>query len=366
MKPNVLRAPLINSAIVLIILSLLVYLTSTSPEGSVWASIATIVVSTVKAVQWAIALAIGLVVSLAVLFGIFFGAVAMVNPASASRMYEGLRQTLLLWFGPVINLFKSNRQEKMSAALAEFGTSLKSEIAADIQGVQANLAKAQTEMESRLTTLSSRITALEETVSSLAPGEQVEALAEELTRTSEAVTAIQGTVDGLKTTVDQAAQQAGEISPEKILGDLPARIETLEQQEMPEVPAPVDITPLEQTVASLQAELTAVQKKAEEALELAAKKPAPAVKPVQAAAKKAKMKAVPKKEEEHRIFSYFDDPADKKKVAELVADTLKKDMSYKQAMEHVAKGLGGKKGAIITSHPSLSKDYIRQCRRKSS
>jgi len=47
-----------------------------------------------------------------------------------------------------------------------------------------------------------------------------------------------------------------------------------------------------------------------------------------------------------------------------VASTLKKDMSYKQVMDFVAKELGGNKGKIITSHPSLSKDYIRQCRRK--
>ncbi len=366
MKPNVLRAPLINSAIVLVIFSLLAYLTSTSAEGSIWSSIGVIIVSTARAVQWAAALAIGLAISLSVLIGIFLGAVAMVNPGAASRMYEGLRRTLLNWFEPLINLFKSDREEKLAATLAEFGTEVKSEINTDIQAVQASLARVQAELETKIAALSSRVNSLDETVASLATTEQVDAVAEEIGKTAETVTAVQASLDGLKTTVDQAAKQAREVSAEAILGDLPARIETLEQQEIPEPAPAVDIAPLEKTVAGLQAELSELEKKADQALELASAKPEPApAAATKPAAKKTKKKAAEKKEEEHRIFSYFHDPEDKKKVAELVAATLKKDMSYKQAMEHVAKGLGGEKGAIITSHPSLSKDYIRQCRRKS-
>ena len=118
-------------------------------------------------------------------------------------------------------------------------------------------------------------------------------------------------------------------------------------------------------MATLQDKLNSVEKKAEEALQTAAtRKATPAAK---AAPKAAPQKTASQKkstEEEHRIFSYFDDPADKQKVADIVASTLKKDMSYKQVMDLVAKEIGGEKGAIITSHPSLSKDYIRQCRRK--
>jgi hypothetical protein len=387
MKPNVLRAPLIKSAIVLILFSLLVYFTGTSPEGSVWASIGTIIIAAFRTVQWAVALAIGLAVCLAVLFGIFLGAVAMVNPASASRMYEGFRTPLLLWFAPIMNLFKSDREEKLAAALETFGRKIKEEISVEIQEVRTTLAKGQAELESRLTSLSSRLNSLGETVDALPGNDQVEAVNEEAKAATETVTAVQAAVDNLKTAVDQAVQQIQEISPDKILGDLPARIEALEQQEIPEPAPAVDIAPLEKSVADLQAELEATRKQAEEALKAATVKPEPsapaAEKPAAAENKKAsatKTKAKEKpaekqkktasskkkeQEEEHRIFSYFDDPADKKKVADLVASTLKKDMSYKQVMDMLAKELGGEKGDVITSHPSLSKDYIRQCRRKS-
>ena len=373
MKSNVLRAPLIKSAIVLVIFSLLAYFTSTSPEGSVWNSIGTIFVFAFTTLQWVFALSIGLIICLAVLFGIFFGAVAMVNPASASRMYEGLRRTLLDWFTPVINLFKSEREEQLAAALETFGQSLKKEITADIQAARTVLQKTQAELETKIGSLSSRLATLEESVTGLAAGEQVEALAEEVKGAVESAAELKSAVDSLKSNVEQTAKQVQEVSGEAILGDLPARIEALEQQEMPEPPAAVDITPLEKDIAGLQSELASVQQKAEEALKAAVEAaeqpaaPAPTSEPVaeEVNSEPEQDASEAGEDDEHRIFSYFDDPADKKKVADLVASTLKKDMSYKQVMDFIAKELGGEKGEIITSHPSLSKDYIRQCRRSS-
>ena len=341
MKPNVLQAPLIKSAIVLVIFSLLFYFTSSSPDGSVWGSIGSIFIVAFRTIQWAFALAIGLIVSLAVLIGIFFGAVALVNPASASRMFEGLRQTLLNWFAPLITLCKTKRQEKLTAAFDTFGQDLKKEFASDIQATQMGLSKTQTELETRLGSISSRLATLEEATNRMAPSEQVEAMVGEVNDVVESTAVIKETVDTLKSSVEQTAS--------------------------------VDITGLEKNIAELQSELASVQQKTEEALQTATKAaakaaqqpaaPVPAEKPSAKKVEKKQDEVKAAGEEEHRIFSYFDD-ADKKKVADLVASTLKKDMSYKQVMDFVAKELGGNKGKIITSHPSLSKDYIRQCRRK--
>jgi predicted nucleic acid-binding Zn-ribbon protein len=385
MKPNVLRGPLVKSAVVLIILSLLVYFTSTTPGGSVWSSIGTLFIAAVKTVQWAVALAIGLSVSLAVMIGIFLGAAALFNPASSSRMYEGLRLTLADWFAPVIALFQSDREEKLAAALESQALSLKKEFSTDLQAVQAGVQKKQAELESKIGGIASRLAALAATTEALAPAEQVDAVAEEVKGVAESAAQVQSAVDASKDSVAQTSKQVEEISAEAILGDLPSRLETLEQQEIPEPPK-VDIEPLHKEIAALKTELAAVQEKSAEAVKKAVaaqeaasvaqpvkeEKPAQAEKaarpvPKQKATKDAaKEKKQAPRDEEHRIFSYFSDAADKKKVAELVASTLKKDMSYKQVMDLLAKGLGGKKGAIITSHPSLSKDYIRQCRRNNS
>lgn len=344
MKSNVLRAPLVKSAVILLVFSLLFYLTATSPEGSIWCSLGAIFIGALRTVQWLIGLSIGLVISIAVLIAIFLGAAAMFNPASASRMYEGLRSTLMVWLAPVINLFKSDREEQLAAALEGLGQELKKEISVDIQAGQNDLRKGQAKLTTAVNSLSGRLTTLEETTATLAASEQVETLDEEIKGTAATVAELKGGVATLENKIAQTADTN--------IGDLPARIEALEQQEV-EPAVVVDLAPLEEDIAALRSEFKAMQEQDDSQPDAAP--PTGAEQPEPTAAE----------EGEHRIFSYFDDPADKEKVAETVASTLKKDMSYKQVMDLVAKGLGGgAKGKIFTSHPSLSKDYIRQCRRE--
>ncbi len=375
MKANALRGPLIKSAIVLLIISMLAFFTSTSPGGGLWGSMGTLVITILRTVQWIIGMIIALSVSLAVMIGIFLGAVALVNPASSSRMFEGLRQTLSSWFAPVLSLLNSDKDAGSVDRLESFVQGVKKELAADVQQVQANLGKSLAEVEGKISRFSSRVGNLEETAANLAQTEQVDALAEEVKGAGESLTEIKSVADSLKGRMDQAEKQVKEVAGEAILGDLPSRIEALEQKVIPES---VDTKPLEKDITALKNELATVQKQVAEALEKAAQAVSKTEKladtPVQKVQQKKPVpKAAPKKEEapatqsspEHRIFSYFDNDADKTKVIEVVASTLKKDMSYKQVMDLVAKNLGGKKGEIITSHPSLSKDYIRLCRRNS-
>ncbi|MCW5200401.1 hypothetical protein VU07_01090, partial [Desulfobulbus sp. F4] len=67
--------------------------------------------------------------------------------------------------------------------------------------------------------------------------------------------------------------------------------------------------------------------------------------------------------EEHRIFGYFDSPADRQKLAELVESALGKGLNQKQMLDYLVRGLGPLKGKIISSHPALIKEYIKNCRR---
>jgi hypothetical protein len=373
MKANTLRGPLIKSAIVLFIISMLAYFTSTSPGGSVWASMGTLTVTILRTVQWAISLVIALAVSLSVMIGIFLGAVALVNPASSASMFESLVKTLGTWFAPLAAIFSSNKEAELAKTLEGMATDLKKELTADIQAVQSGLRQGITGVESKVSSVASRLGTIEETAASLAPSEQVEALAEEVKSAGESLAEIKGVAESLKGKVEQAEKQVKEVSGETILGDLPSRLEALEQQEIPEPVPAVDVSPLEQEIASLKKELAEVKKIAAEAVVKAEKKddkPPKAQKtkaPAAAAQENTKQAASQQAaaENEHRIFSYFDNEKDKKKVAELVQSTMKKDMSYKQVMDFVAKQLGGEKGKIITSHPSLSKDYIRLCRKNS-
>jgi len=392
MKSSQLRAPLIGSAIVLAILSLVVYFTLTTPDGSLFGSFGSIIILILRTVQLIVGLGLALLVSLAVLIGIFLGAVAIFNASAASRMYEGLRSSLASWLAPLASLVKSDQEEKIVEELSSLKDGLKNEMARLITPVKKELTAIQEVAETKVATLKSKLSEVEEGVAAKAASEDLETVNEELAALAESVKGIEATLKDLSTKVENA----GKVDPAEILGDLPARIEALEQQEAPEavdlqpVEEKIDglakaieqaTKPLEEKISSLSNEIATLKDalaKQEEKISAAASQPAKAAKPAKKAAAPAKKKsepapkkkAEPKKEtaasadDEHRLLSYFDDPADKKKLQDLVAQTLKKDMTYAQVTKFLIKEMGKEKGKIISEHPALAKDYIRQCRRK--
>jgi len=387
MKSSQLRSPLIGSAIVLALFTLVVYFRLTTPDGSLVGSFGSIVILIFKSIQIIIGLALALLVSMAVLVAIFLGAVALNNPAAASRMYEGLRSALASWLAPLAGLIKSDRGEKLEQELVSLKEGLKTDMVRLVTPVKKELAVLQEAAEKKVSGLKNRLCEVEEGVAAKASGEDLETLSGELATLTETVQGIEATLKELTGKIEQA----GKVDPAEILGDLPARIEALEQKESPE---PVDLQPVEEKIDGLAKAIADATKPLtekisaldgeiatlKEALARQEQKEAPApAKPAQKAAAPAKKKkgavaakkaepkkeAAPKKdEEEHRLLSYFDDPADKKKLQSLVAKTLKKDMTYAQVTKYLVKEMGKEKGKIISEHPALAKDYIRQCRRR--
>ncbi len=399
MKSSQLRSPLIGSAIVLAILSLVVYFTLTTPDGSLFSSFGSIVMLVLRTIQLVIGLGLALLASLAVLIAIFLGAVAIFNASAASRMYEGLRSTLAAWLTPLAGMIQSDQGGKFQEKLAGLGEEMKIEMVGLVAPLKKELAAIQETSDKKVSVLKSRLGVIEEGVSSRASGEEVETLGGEVAALAEVVKGIEATLKDLAARVEQA----GKVDSAEILGDLPARMEALEQKEIPE---PVDLQPVEEKIdglaktiaeatrplnekiTSLDGEIATLkealarqeQKQTPAAAKPARKAAAPAGKKSETpAAKKAEPKkggtpkksAAPKKEaapakgeDEHRLLSYFDDPADKKKLKNLVAQTLKKDMTYAQVTKYLVKEMGKQKGKIISEHPALAKDYIRQCRRR--
>ncbi len=383
MKSNQLRSPLISSAILLAVFSLIVYFTLTSPEGSVLNSFGSIVALFLRIIQVTIGLGLALIVSLAVLIGIFLGAVALVNPSTSSRMFEALRQAVQSWLAPLAGLLKSDKGEKLKEELDAFGTTLKTDFSRMVAPVKQELAAVQGNLEGKVSALRAKLSEVEESVADKASVEQVETVTAEVAAVSETLTGTEASVKTLAAKVEQV----GASDPGQILGDLPSRLEALEQKEDPEA---VDLQPLEAKISGLQAEITKVTQPLEEKIailtsEITELKAALAEKKSTAkseeAAKKTTAASTAKKEEkkstsaaksasgaddgEHRLLSYFTSPAEKKKLEDLVDQTLKKDMTYAQVTKFLVKKMGKEGGKIISEHPSLAKDYIRQCRRKS-
>ena len=373
MKSNQLRSPLISSAILLAVFSLIVYFTLTSPEGSVLNSFGSIVALLLRIIQVVIGLGLALIVSLAVLIGIFLGAVALVNPSTSSRMFEALRQAIRSWLAPLAGLLKSKKGEKLKEERDAFGATLKTDFSRMVAPVKKELAAVQGNFDNKVSALRGKLSEVEESIAGKASIEQVETVTAEVAAVSETLTGTEASVKTLAAKVEQVgAPDSGQI-----LGDLPSRLEALEHKEDPEA---IDLQAIEEKISGLQAEITRATQPLEEKIaaltsEIIELKAAPAEKKSTAksevAATKEEQKgasaatSVPEADDgEHRLLTYFTDAAEKKKIEDLVGQTLKKDMTYAQVTKFLVKKMGKDGGKIIREHPSLVKDYIRQCRRK--
>ncbi len=352
MKNNTLRAPLIKAGVVLGIFALLVYFTSTSAEGSVWNSLGSIIVFLFRTVQLAVGLALSLLICLAVLIGIFLGAVALVNRDGARRMYEALVETVGRWLQPCTGLLRRDRTAELEARLESFGQELKAELSSGLNRTARELREAQEVLENKLQSLVSRLRDMEEKAEQKAGADQVEELALTVADSGETLAKLDQAIARIETEVKKAMDQVQAVSPDSLLGDLPARIEALESREGSGV---------EEKIVALQEEIVAIRRGLDETMS--------AVQVIT-----SRVEAGPAAggdesgsgnggEKEHRLFSYFEDPADRAKLAELVGSTLKKDMTYSQVMEFIGQEMGPDAARIISEHPSLTKDYIRQRRR---
>jgi predicted nucleic acid-binding Zn-ribbon protein len=352
MKNNTLIKPLILSMLVLAPFSLLLYLIASSPEATVWSSIGLMIMGIFRTIQWLLALIVALALCLAFLFAIFFGAVALFDREASAKMFQGFQDSLPDWVPSLPEACCSSPAQSTGAATQDQYEALQSEIS----GVQNNL-------NSTIDQLSIRLEKLEGV--SADNQQQLKEISSEMEDTVGSLSNVQATILALRNSTEHTARQLEDVSPEHILGNLPQRLQALEKEQAAlEIPSPVDLSPLQEEIKTIQVQLGQIKEKADKALEAATTEPEEHA--AASVVQEAPQTTPEQEEEEHRIFSYFDEQADKEKLVALVTSTLNKDMSYKQILNLLAKELGPKKGKIISSHPSLSKDYIRQCRKNRS
>ena len=244
MKANMMRTPLLKSAVVLLFLVILVYLTSASPEGSVLNSVGQIIIGAFRLVQWAIAMAIGLTVSIAFLFGVFLFAVFLVNRESAATMYQSLKGSIATLLQPVFSRIGAFQCRQAAPAPqpavqtpqpvvqapptpAEPREDLKAIIAGEVKKVT----ETQQTLSDQFAALSGKIDAMEAKSNELAAAStaRLETITAELAASGKALTAVQENVSKLEDKLNDTTRQGQAITPDKLLGDLPSRLDKLEQ-----------------------------------------------------------------------------------------------------------------------------------------
>lgn len=268
MKENMMRTPLIKSAVVLLFFVLLAYLTSASPEGSVLNSVGLIIIGAFRFVQWLIAMAIGLAVCIAFLIGIFLFAVYLVNKKSAATMYAGVKRSVATLCAPLFSRLgsfsckESSCTQPVTPAQPVQATvdteELKGELQTIIIDEVKKVADNQQALHAQFAALNAQMQAMEEKSSSFAAVGQLETIAGEIAASGKVLGAVQSSVATLEGQLTNTVQQLQAMTPEAILGDIPARLQSLEQQGDEKG---FDPQPLTESLQTLQKEMEELKKK---------------------------------------------------------------------------------------------------------
>ena len=264
MKPTMMRAPLYKAGAVLLFFVILAYLTSASPDGGVLNSIGQIIIGAFRFVQWSIAMVIGLTFSIAVLIGIFLFAVFLVNKASAAAMYQALKASVMNLCQPVFSRYCSKAPGVTAPCAAAPAPAAcapeqpKEDLSAKIADEIQKVADSQKALNDQFSALSGKIQSLEEKSADFVAASQLEAINAELASSGKALGTVQENMSALEGKVNQTLQQVNAITPEKILGDIPARLQKLEVKG--DEPG-FDPAPLATSIETLQQEVEALKKK---------------------------------------------------------------------------------------------------------
>lgn len=326
MKGNLLRAPLILTAVIISVASLLIYLTATSSEGSLWSSIGTLIMAAFKIIQLGLGLVVALIFCLAVLTGIFLACVALISRESAAKMLEELRQEISDKLLYVRSLVIRDHPSSGKKVLHEFGEELKKEIQAEmdisLQSMRNNHAAATGYMEK----MKEQLERIE------INGNNIQSLISRLEKHDDDLQALVAKTEGINTEVQKIQARIDKLSAEMKKEDVEPVVKALDQR----------IDEIKNQSTSLQDELVEIKDH---------------IATIEAQThNESRPESV---QEEPRLFAHFSNKTMQKRVEELVTATLESDMSYSQVIDHLLEQTTGKTKEILAAHPSLTRDYIR-------
>ena len=243
MTSNGLRKSLLKSAALLVVISLLVYLTAVSPDGSLWASLGTLFMAMFRTIQLSLGLVISLLFCLLVLIGIFLGCVAMVSRESAANMLEQLRRMIsdkLLWVRALVVRDMPSRGTRL---LKEYGENLKQEIREEMDGSLTQLRVEQNSAMEQINGITQRVETIVNRMDNESISNQVEEQGKAFRELQEVLQSVQEQTIQLQANLNELASQIDN-------GDIVRSVEELSRQ----------VNELQVANASLQTEFSEVKK----------------------------------------------------------------------------------------------------------
>ena len=261
MKTNTMRAPLYKAGAVILVMALLAYLTSSS-GGGVLDSVGQLIIGAFRLVQWGIAMVIGVAVCIAVFIGIFLFAVSLYDKEASASVYAKTKQSVAELLAPVFAFVggfccKSSSCSAPVQPTVDTSAQLKNELQTIVAGEVGKITASQQELNAQFASLHTKIQSLEEKTAGFAAAGQVEAIAGEIAASAQTLNGVQETITALEGKISDTAQKLQAITPDKMLGDLPVRLEKLEQQGEDKG---FDPQPLTESIQNLQKEMEEIKK----------------------------------------------------------------------------------------------------------
>lgn len=351
MKNRELQSSLVKSGIILILCVFFIYAFAADDSGGIGGTIS----SLFSATLFLIGITVAIAVSIAVMFGIYFGILFLHDTETCSKTYAEFKNKLAgstKFISSTCATKCSSKKAPVVATLSDEDLSpLRSnqdKLGSQISGLQDSVAG----LEKTLSSVSSSITGATEEIAKL--DEKVASAGEELESKATTASVEEATK---KLTADITAIQ-GSVKP---LGDKLAELETtLASMGTEDDSSDDDLQEkVDTAISGMKKELATMQSTIKS---LATAAPAAAATP---AAKKAKQPAKKAEEAPHKILSYFQKKADENKFVKLVDEAVKDGMTYAQVGEFLNESLSAEASKVISGHPSLTKDYIKTCRKNS-
>ena len=322
MGNNMLKAPLIKSAVLLSVILLLVYLTATSPDGSVWSSLGQIFLAVFRAAQLGVGLILALTLCFVVLMVIFLGGLTLISKESGARLFGQICGVISQQWHFLVNLVRRNACSSGEGAMAPSGGRLQDEIAAEVDGALMPLRSAQQDVQAATRQLQDRLAMLEndtrvQTLTDrLDAGEQkVGELEDMVARIGQHISSVQ---DGFALLKKQAEADRDALKTPELSG----RIDKLEE-----------------AVSDLAGQVSSLKGAVDES--------------------GAGTGTAENEQTEHRLFAYIEDPKVQHQLEQLVGETLNQEMTYAEATDYLIGHIDKNTGDILTAHPSLTKEFIR-------
>ncbi len=335
MKRHELQKPLIQSALVLLAILLLIGFVAGSNAQTFFGGITSIFKGAFFSVLFVFALAIALLFSIVVLIGVYLAALALYNPETARQTYFKLQDRVMAQIAE----WKSCR----AAAVSQDQTTAEPP---EISAIRPQVQPKQ-ELHHKPTAAVEEIQTLRDTIAQLS---------EENRAFSAALAGMKSKLDTLSEkeveTASAAAQQL-----EKQEQDFTADLTELSAQ-IKEVRATVQNS--DKQTQQQSAQLLETQK----SLAALAEEMEKIKKTVGTIQEETDTTSSAFATGDYRIFSYFDNDKDKQKFISLIEEALKKEMTYAEIDEFLSKSLSKQLDAIIKDHPSLTREYIRDQRKK--